>query len=493
MPDRDIRVELDIEAAAAERTLDDLGESAEDTGKQLDKLSDVKVTTDTSDAEQGLQDITDAAEDLAKLKVEVGLEADGSTAERIIAEVQAKVDALDGSTPKVDLSVDAGTAESDLAEVADKVDELDGRKATIRVEVDEDSVRKVKSDVDDVKTKADNAKTSSVSAVRDITGPLGEASSNVGDFGDSFVALGETIGTQMGLSETAIGNLAAFLGPAGIAVGAVVTFWNIFQSNAKKAREETEKLLQAQEQLAAGEFKPAITEVTKDLGPLANLFDRLGVSIEDVTKFITGQADAIPGLRTEFKIASDVTDEAARVSDKLNISYEEALKLVGSYSKKIPDLRNEWLKTNGTLEESQQLQFEVAKGLGASSQALLDQAKNALPSVRQQIVLYVAEVNKIPPSKVTEILTDADPDDIKQVNAELDAIANKKRTAVITPVIDFSKLSADIQKAVNAAAAFNPIVVPASSTTTTTTAARTQERRNGTGTVVPRTGRLAPR
>jgi len=79
---------------------------------------------------------------------------------------------------------------------------------------------------------------------------------------------------------------------------------------------------------------------------------------------------------------------------------------------------------------SQTSQFEMAKAIGASSDQLLNMAGTALPSVQAQILGYVAQVNGIPPAKFTEIMTDANPDDVKQVEDEINHTARDRQSTV---------------------------------------------------------------
>jgi hypothetical protein len=80
---------------------------------------------------------------------------------------------------------------------------------------------------------------------------------------------------------------------------------------------------------------------------------------------------------------------------------------------------------------------------------MLDLASTSLKPVSDQILEYVASVNGIPESKMTEILTDADPDDVAQVKKILDDLA-KSRNQTTTAEADTGTAEADLNQTARA-------------------------------------------
>lgn len=93
------------------------------------------------------------------------------------------------------------------------------------------------------------------------------------------------------------------------------------------------------------------------------------------------------------------------------------------------------------VDAEQQLADEQAKANGvtrtrvqqidAESRAYLNEAATVNGAMRDAILRHVAALNGIDPEVVTTVLTDADPDDIAQVEALLFGLANKRRVAGI--------------------------------------------------------------
>ncbi|HKE77296.1 MAG TPA: hypothetical protein VKB57_26995, partial [Acidimicrobiales bacterium] len=152
------KIRIDIEAQdSASKTLDKVADKATD----LEKLSpEVQVGADTTDATKGLDDVEGQADELDGRDVTIALEAKVSDLKGQLAEAEA---ALDQVRNKAE---DAGKATEDIGGHA--------QRGSVNV----------------------------VNATRDMTGPLGEASTFVGDFGDAFGAAAETAVAKLGLVGT---------------------------------------------------------------------------------------------------------------------------------------------------------------------------------------------------------------------------------------------------------------------------------------------------
>jgi hypothetical protein len=175
----------------------------------------------------------------------------------------------------------------------------------------------------------------------------------------------------------------------------------------------------------------------------------------DITKSTALLAEQYDKHATALKAAGISQQQYADIITK-NIPLTDAQKeamaenndVFGTQSNLIDENRTVWETANAELVKSQTAQFNMATAIGATSDQLLGMAKGALPPVQAQILAYVANVNGIPPAKFTEVTTDADPNDVAQVQAILDDMA-KDRDSTVNVDADTSNAESAIRGLMN--------------------------------------------
>lgn len=268
-----------------------------------------------------------------------------------------------------------------------------------------DTTQAVKS-FDEVERKGGSLTGSALNALSDLTGPLGDVSQQVGGFGQAFVGAAELAGPQLEAIGVDVGKLAGVMGVGGAALGAIIYFWDTFVGGADQAQA---KLLDVQKALAAGDMAKAAQGITDALQPWRSTMDDVGLSVKTATDFVTGLTDTLP-------LATDKVDDHR--SKEFFLAQE------------LQRQRQAWTDNHADLLQKQTDEFNVLRAIGGTTDAMLTQASTALPELQAGILRYIAVQEGIPEEKITTILTDADPDDVAQVKAELDEVA-KRRTAVV--------------------------------------------------------------
>jgi hypothetical protein len=364
--------------------------------------------TATDKASKVIDQVADDAADLEKNPAEIEVTADTDQAVRTLDDLTGEAKRLASQDWIVDFKADISQAKDDAAKLESQLKQTGDAGETAGKQVD--SV----------------GGSNKVNAIRDLTGPLGEVSGQVGDMGESFTAAGELIEEKMGL---AAGSLTSLLGPIGLAAGAVFTFWNMWKKSAEEAKQRTEDVVKA---LAAGDFTKAANDLTKAYGHQISDGEKLGLSLQDITHFITGTTDSLGVYTDALEGLTDPGERARALHEKLSgVSIVEGQKIQGTITA-LQQARGEYDKTGDSLAATQRRQFEVTKAIGGTNDALLEQAKVAVPAVRNEILNYIAVTNGIPKEKMTAILTDLDPDDAAQVRRELDNLTKPRTVEVST-------------------------------------------------------------
>ena len=350
-----------------------------------------------------------------------------------VADVEKAVEKADGT----ELGVDTDRAQRDVADLKTDAEKLAKTEPTIVVKVDPQRVVEAKQSLKDVGdeavTQTDRATlggSQTVNAFADLSGPLGEVSGQFSELGQAGVGAAEVLGGALGLTQDQVGKLATYLGPAGLAVAAAGAFWGVMNSGADESSKRLEELTDQQRELNALQFAPAIAEIAEKLAPAARFLEGLGVTVKDATDYILGTTDSLGDLTDAYGVLTDDTQLAVAVQRRLNISYGDAMALVRDHVGMLRDERSERQRSIGTLDDEQRSRFMVAQSLRATTDAMLEIAEESGPAVREEILRYIAATERIPASKLTRLLVDANPDDIEQVRAVLDDVA-KVREALI--------------------------------------------------------------
>lgn len=373
-------------------------------GRPIVENVDVNVTA-TDKASKTIGKVADAVDELpADVAVEVTADDQASDdlqrVERRIAELQAE-------NPMIDVEA-SGIAKvlRDLDEVRRAAGKVDDESPVIDVKVDQAAKKRAVDDLDDVTRKGAGLTGGAVNSLSDLSGPLGDVSGQVSEFGQAFVGAAELAGPALANVGVDVEKFAGMLGVGGVALGAIIYFWQTFVGGADRAKD---KLKDVQEQMAAGDFVAAAKGITDALQPWRSIMDDVGVSVNAATKFVTGQTDVLPL-------------NAAAVADATSKQHFLAAELQRQ--------RQYWIDNHGDLKQHQEDQFQATRAIGGTTEALLTQARVALPEVQKEILAYVAQVNGIPPSRFTEITTDANPDDVQQVEDEINNVARDRASTV---------------------------------------------------------------
>ena len=288
----------------------------------------------------------------------------------------------------------ADALKTDIHEILSGARDVDAVDATMTVRLDDAAVAKVKGSLDDVRVKGEHLGGGAVNSLADLTGPLGDVSQSVNDFGQAFVGAGELAGPALagiGLDVEALGGTMAL---GGVALGAIIYFWNTFVGGADAA---SGKLKEVQEQNGVRRFCRRRQGHHRSAPAVAQNDGRRRRVGGHRHQIHHGQTDVMPL-------------NADAVADATSKQHFLAAELARQ--------RQAWTDNHGDLEAHTRrpMQAVTIKAIGGTTQAFLDQAKNALPEVQKQILAYVAGMtNGIPESRFTEITTDADADNVKQV------------------------------------------------------------------------------
>lgn len=201
---------------------------------------------------------------------------------------------------------------------------------------------------------------------------------------------------------------------------------------------ETDALARSQTVGLAGSSKTAATQV--DILREANkrladslllaeertrgLMDAQQASADASFALLDAQEGMSDALAHTAELQASGTASAEDLSDAYTAERQAAIN-AGNAAKRVAD---EQAKANGKTATASEL-------LAAQNKELFAQAQKASPAARNEIALYIAQINGIPPEKITEIMADTDPNNLAQVQKEIDNTANpggKPRVARVT-------------------------------------------------------------
>lgn len=172
--------------------------------------------------------------------------------------------------------------------------------------------------------------------------------------------------------------------------------------------------------------------------------DELTASLEDATEALEENTAALDeqysALRASVDAQYALDDATETAADKLT-AYNEAVAEHGETSEEATDALDDYRESvTKAVDAEIRLAEETAAAngqslsrvqrLNAENAAYINQARTVDGPAREAILRHVAAINGIPPERVTDILTDAVPNDIAQVEAELNGLT-KARTAAV--------------------------------------------------------------
>ena len=396
----------------------------------------IDAEADARQAQKVLEGLKETVEALDKTDPKVKVLADTVDALSDVRSVQELIERLERAAVEVEVTADTGKAEADLKDVKGQAEDLSKVDAEIKVTVDEkvvtDSLDRTRKRAGDSGGEA--GKNFGATFVRDLGAPIGGGVENViGDIAEAFNTAGETIGgvfgERAGRAISAIGTTAAVaFGVGGIAFLAVQGFFDLFNRRANEAKKRLEEVGAVQTLLATGNQVEAVKKLFDVYGDAINNAEKLGLAQDATTKFILGGSTALGRYSADLDITGDDLADITTLQQKYSdLSYEQA-QATADLLQPLFKARQEYAASGKDLKSLQQQQFEVLKGVDASTKSYLEFAKTALPEVRDQVLDYVAATEEIPPEVLTTIKADADPDDIAQVEKLLDKTA-EERTA----------------------------------------------------------------
>lgn len=367
----------------------------------------------------------------------------------VVEDLADDVQALERDDTEIVLRARADALRSELRTVRDDLARLQADKVVVDVDVDAPKVRKV---VDDVgRGGSDAGKAFGAGFVRDIGAPIGGGAENViGDLADSFATAGETIGGlfggRLGSSIAGIGTtLATAFGVGGVAFLAVKGLWDLFDNRADQAKKKLKEVQDTQLLMATGRTVDAVKKLMERYGDAIDNAAELGATVEDSTRFILGSADALGRYSSRLDITGDDLADTMMLQREFNDLTLDQAQAVADLLQPLYRARREYSAAGDSLADLQREQFNVLRGVGATRDAFLQLAGEALPEVRAEIVDYVAAAEGIPSSVVTSIRADANPDDVAQVRRVLDDLA-AGRTAKVRAEVEWTLDERNLQR-----------------------------------------------
>ena len=304
------QIRIDIEATDdASAVIDEVAGAAD----ALEQLSpEIPVTADTTAAEGALEDVESAADTVGRLTPEVEVRADTTRAETDIETLEDKASGLDDADYEVVLKAKVAAATKALKDLRGDLDTTEAKADTTRRAVD------------DVGSKGGELPAGN--AIADLAGPLGDAegaASTAAGAVEGFTDIASGIAGKLGASEKAVAGITTTLGGVGLALAAVAAAYTYFSGKADAAKQKQEELTSAtrdyNEALSEGDWKAAaeqLEEMFRD--PIEDAED-LGISVDNVAKYITGAADTIPDLDRALRANAD---EIKRTKDRQDAYYE---------------------------------------------------------------------------------------------------------------------------------------------------------------------------
>ena len=322
--DEQIRIDVTAQDDASQ-VLDDVAESAE----QLEKLTpEIAVGADTDAAKRGIEEVTDAAKELSRQDTEILLRA--------------------------------------------RIDDAKGALKALRDDLDQtgDQARRTADDLDRVGSGGGGLSTRG-NAIADLTGPLGDASGAASDFAGVFDGLGDIADDVAGKVGVSAATMSTAIGGIGIAVAAAAAVWTLYRQRQEEARRKQAELIEGQRKLndavREGKGAEAVEALTETYKAAFDAADRLGVSAGDLTKYLTGQTDALPTLvgkleelKAQYRDSDDLSGKQKVQLLNLILAYDE---LVGA----IDGSRDAYVQANGAIKEQDARTREVARALGITA------------------------------------------------------------------------------------------------------------------------------
>lgn len=323
MADEQIRIDITAEDDAS-RKVDDVADKVDDLERRSPAEVELEVTADTRQAERAIEDVTDDAERLSRQDTEILL--------------RARID---------DAKAGLKSLRDDLGQTADKARDTDRELG---------------------KLGGDGGLQTRGNAIADLTGPLGDASGAASDFAGVFDGLGDIAGDVAGKVGLSASAMTSAIGGIGIAVAGAAALWTLYQGNQAKAREEQKKLEEGQRRIndavREGKLDEAAAGLVETYKAAYDEADRYGLKVDEVTRYLTGQADSIPSLLSQYEALRAALGQVTDHSDDSTRSLEGQLLKLGEAEVKVNGARDAYQSANGSLAEQDARLRAVTDALG---------------------------------------------------------------------------------------------------------------------------------
>jgi hypothetical protein len=382
---------------------------------------------------------------------------------------------------RTSIEIDTSTAQRNVDDLAAKTENLDTKIAAVdgtKVDVPIDAPGAVDTaaqldNVDQAARRAGSGARVGTQAVSDLTGPLGDASSNASEMGQAVEGLGqfvEAAAGKMGLSEEAAAGLSAGLGVAAIAVAAGAALWSLWKEKSEEARRAAEKMADVQRDLADGKFAEAASKLVEQYGDLFESANTAGIGSATLTRALLGNKTAADdvatalqsdrgefiGVATQAEVLAGKIDDAGSAfrsaGEKIDVTknrtdeIERVLRDAGGAADdtatSVGNLKDKFDQLNGSIDVKQTA-LDVADAFDAVVQKAREAAtaaetggadtvtanrasERSVLDLKQKVIDYAEQVGNLPADKVTNILTLLDQGDLERAQA---AIADLTKTA----------------------------------------------------------------
>jgi hypothetical protein len=316
-----------------------------------------------------------------KVQVDVELKGADKAAKGLddVADAAERVEDHDDVEVRADADVTA--AETGLRDVADAADKLDGTDSTITARLTNETsgpLADIFGDLDKLEARAKEAgdKLDNVGrgggapkgqAIADLTGPLGDVSSQASDLSGVFDGMGDIIGElapKMGLSAD---KMVGAIGGIGFAVVAASTVWGLFQQKQEEAKRKQEEVTDAvrktRDALREGNFEQAAQGLIDSAGDAVDAFDDLGLSAREAFRYITG-ADNLPSRVAQELDALKKSAEDAQTELGNTQGTQDAVDDYQALIDKLTTARDRYEKANGQIDEQNDLLRDARDFLG---------------------------------------------------------------------------------------------------------------------------------
>ena len=314
--------------------------------------------TATDDASKVLEDVATEAEKLERLTPEVKVGADTESAQRDVEALGEDVEALGRKDTEILLRARIDDAKGALKALRDDLDQTGEKAETTARQLD-----RVGSDDGGMRTRGN--------AIADLTGPLGDASGAASDFAGVFDGIGDIADDVAGKVGISAAAMSTAIGGIGIAVAAAAAVWTIFRQKQEEARRKQEELIKGQRDLNAalkeGNYADAAQALTDTYKEAFAAADKLGVTVSDVTRYITGQTDVVPTLVGALDDLKNRFHDTENTSGKARVELQAQILAFDDLVASIDGARSSYVEANGTIEEQDRRLRNIRTALGETA------------------------------------------------------------------------------------------------------------------------------